>query len=37
MGEFQVKFDGSQLASGQYVYELRSGDVTMTKKMMLIK
>lgn len=37
MGEFQVKFDGSQLASGQYIYELRSGDVTMTKKMMLIK
>jgi sugar lactone lactonase YvrE len=37
IGAFTVNFDGTRLASGQYIYELTSGDVKITKKMMLIK
>ncbi|MBD3224105.1 MAG: T9SS type A sorting domain-containing protein [Caldithrix sp.] len=36
-GQFNVKFDGSNLASGVYIYKLEAGDFTMSKKMMLIK
>ncbi len=41
-GNYEVEFssvgrDGSQLASGMYFYELRVGDFTSTKKMILVK
>ncbi len=36
-GPHEVKFDGSNLASGLYFYKLTSGNVTMTKKMVLMK
>lgn len=36
-GRHQVRFDGSGLASGVYVYVLRQGDVNKVKKMLLLK
>lgn len=36
-GEYTVDFDASQLASGIYMYSLTSGDVSITKKMLLLK
>jgi hypothetical protein len=36
-GSHKVTFDGSDLASGVYVYVLRSGNYVMRKKMMLLK
>ncbi|MFH1197606.1 MAG: T9SS type A sorting domain-containing protein [bacterium] len=36
-GLYQVEFDGSNLASGVYYYQLRSGNFISTKKMLLIK
>ena len=36
-GNYQVKFDGSKLASGVYVYSLTAGEFKQTKKMVLIK
>ncbi len=36
-GYYTVKFDGSKLASGFYVYRLTAGDYTSIKKMSLIK
>ncbi len=36
-GQHQVSFDASNLSSGIYIYELRSGDYTEIKKMTLIK
>jgi len=36
-GRYTVKFDGSHLSSGVYVYQLVAGDVTMTRKMTLLK
>jgi hypothetical protein len=36
-GTYEVEFDGSNLSSGIYFYELRSGKTLLTKKMMLIK
>ncbi|MFO8029636.1 MAG: T9SS type A sorting domain-containing protein [Cyclonatronaceae bacterium] len=36
-GTHQVSFDASGLASGTYVYQLRAGDVTMTRTMTLVK
>ncbi len=36
-GQFTVQFDGSNLASGMYVYELQAKDFNMSRKMMLIK
>jgi len=36
-GDYNVKFDASDLTSGTYVYVLTAGDVRLTKKMMLAK
>lgn len=36
-GRYVVTFDGGQLASGNYIYQLKSGDVTITKKFTLMK
>ena len=36
-GNYTVKFDGSNLASGVYFYRLLSGNYSQTKKMVLIK
>jgi hypothetical protein len=36
-GEYNVTFDGTNLASGVYFYKLEMGNNTATKKMVLIK
>jgi hypothetical protein len=36
-GYYEVNFDGSRLASGTYIYQLRTNNYVETKKMMLIK
>ena len=36
-GEYEVEFDGSELTSGIYFYELISGNYVETKKMIIIK
>ena len=36
-GEYEVEFDGNGLTSGIYFYQLRAGDYTDTKKMILLK
>jgi len=36
-GTFDVVFDGSNLASGVYYYQLTTGELTSTKKLMLTK
>ena len=36
-GNYQIEFDGSNLASGVYFFTLISGDYRDTKKMLLIK
>ncbi len=36
-GANQVNFDGSSLSSGIYLYRLSFGNVTLTRKMMLVK
>ncbi|MCH8567764.1 MAG: T9SS type A sorting domain-containing protein [Balneolales bacterium] len=36
-GYHQVQFDARRLASGVYIYRLRSGDTLLTRKMMLLK
>lgn len=36
-GEHRVQFDASCLSSGVYYYELRAGDLKLTKKMILIE
>lgn len=36
-GNYSVNFDGSGLASGTYLYRLQSGDVSITKKFVLMK
>ena len=36
-GTFDVVFSGSDLASGVYYYQLKAGDLTSTKKLMLTK
>jgi photosystem II stability/assembly factor-like uncharacterized protein len=37
VGEYTVTFDGSNLASGTYIYKLQIGNNSTTKKMVLIK
>ena len=36
-GNYEVKFDGSKLASGVYLYRLRAGSFSQTKKFVLMK
>lgn len=36
-GTYEVKFDASSLSSGMYFYTLTAGEVTSTKKMVLVK
>ena len=36
-GKYNVRFDGSRLASGTYIYTLRTNSFTQTKKMLLVK
>ncbi len=36
-GYKEVKFNGSNIASGMYVYRLHSGNFVSTKKMMVVK
>ncbi len=37
VGKYTVLFDGSKLASGVYIYELRANDFVSVKKLMLVK
>jgi hypothetical protein len=36
-GKYQVHFDGKDLATGVYFYQIKAGDFTSIKKMLLIK
>ncbi|HEY5125490.1 MAG TPA: T9SS type A sorting domain-containing protein [Ignavibacteria bacterium] len=36
-GSYEVTFDGNNLGSGVYFYQLRAGDFTATKKLILLK
>lgn len=36
-GEYNVDFNASNLASGVYMYRIQSGNISITKKMMLLK
>jgi hypothetical protein len=36
-GIYEVTFDGSNLPSGVYLYQLRAGDFVQTKKMLMMK
>ncbi len=37
VGKYTVQFDGSKLASGVYIYELRANEFVSVKKLMLLK
>lgn len=37
VGEYEVVFDGAGMASGLYYYKLKTKDLSMTKKCLLIK
>ncbi|MDP4195647.1 MAG: T9SS type A sorting domain-containing protein, partial [Bacteroidota bacterium] len=36
-GSYEVNFNANSLSAGMYIYELKAGNFTQTKKMMLIK
>ncbi|MBN2571032.1 MAG: T9SS type A sorting domain-containing protein, partial [Ignavibacteriales bacterium] len=36
-GTYRISFDASKLAAGTYIYTLRLGNQTVSKKMMLLK
>ncbi|MDP4176648.1 MAG: T9SS type A sorting domain-containing protein, partial [Bacteroidota bacterium] len=36
-GSYEVNFNANSLAAGMYIYELKAGNYSQTKKMMLIK
>ena len=36
-GNYEVEFDGKNLSSGTYFYQLKTGDYIETKKMQLMK
>jgi hypothetical protein len=36
-GEYEVEFNGSSLPSGIYFYQLKAGQYSETRKMVLIK
>lgn len=36
-GRYEINFDGSDLASGVYIYKLTAGDFTSSRKMILIR
>ncbi len=36
-GEYSIKFNGSDLASGVYLYRIEAGTFTTTKKIVLLK
>ena len=37
VGSYEIDFDGSDLSSGIYFYQLKSGKSIQTRKMLLIK
>jgi hypothetical protein len=36
-GSYEVTFDGTNLTSGMYVYELKTNNFVQNRKMMLVK
>jgi hypothetical protein len=36
-GEFEVEFNGDRFTSGIYFYQLKAGEFTQTKRMVMLK